>query len=173
MIWFARWWTILTNFIEVWRSGQTWAYRASAPDTNVGGGAINVEISLAGKGYEIEIDSITIGPDDYSGAEIVQVDLQDVDDNNIGRLANITQDNQVLSLPALGESPAANNEMAMIQGFTLSGTDKIFIQTGALAQNETLTVAIRARLRGGTKPTVTWSSSGTLGTVTIDYNEVI
>lgn len=163
----------MTNLVEVWRSGQTWAYRASAPEINAGGGALTALLTLAGKGYEIEIDSIHIGPDDYSTGEIVQVDKLDKDDNNIQRLANVTLDNQTLSLPSLGKEPGANNEAAMREKSTLSGTDKIRMTTGALAQNETLTVAIRARLRGGTKPIVTWSASGTLGTVTISQNEVI
>lgn len=164
---------ILTNLISTWRGGQTWAYKATFAQTAGGGGALDVEIGYGLKGNEWELESITIGPDDYSGPEIVQADILDVDDDAVARLANTSLDNQRLSWPGLGEVIGTTNEAALRARHMISGTDKVFIQTGALANTETLTFTIRARLRGGIVPTVTFGGGGTPGTPTISYDEVI
>ncbi len=161
----------MTNVVETMRGGITWAYRASAPDTNAGGGAISLKVTVP-LGSEMELDMLSVGPDDYTGAETIQADILDEDDNAIFRLLNTTLDNQRMTWPALGEAGSASNDGASRGKLTISGGDYVFVQTGALAQNETLTVAIRARIRG-TKPTVLWAASGTLGTITTDYNKGI
>jgi hypothetical protein len=84
-------------------------------------------------------------------------------------------DNQATHFPSLGEAVGTDHQPAWRQNLLLSGADQIFVNASALAQNETLTIAIRAQV-DGLSPEVS-STEGTiknadLGTSTT-YDRVI
>jgi hypothetical protein len=164
--------------VKNWPGGRTWGYHATVTMTAAGGGDLVCTVS-PGAGSEMILTKICIGPDDYAGAEQIDVDLKDDADNMIDQLMDLSLDNQQFNGPGstVFSDDTDNSQTNTIGSSTvnfpeiISGTDKLVIDTTDLAQNETLTILFRARYRGK-KPTVTWTTSGTKSE-SVSYNKTI
>lgn len=159
------------NLIQTLEGGAIWAYRAVATENNAGGGTLTLDIEPT-VGYLLLPKIIMVGRDNYGAARTISGYVYDKDGNDIYRFFSQGLDNQAIVVPTSGDLIAANNDGALHSPIRIQGPDLLKFQAGAVAQTETFTLAIRA-LIFGRKPTVTWSSSGTLGTVTTTYNEVL
>lgn len=168
----------MTNKIHVWPAGSIWAYRAVFTQTATGGGAIKADFS-PGIGSQMFIIHFMTGPDDYSGARTVTIFHRDSANNLVtASWLGLAVDNQKITFPHSLAVGAANSAMGMARSIWdtfLSGSDKLAVEiSDAGAANETLTVTIRARIRG-LIPTVSKARSGAPSTVSITetYNLVI
>ena len=148
-----------------------WAYRAVFTQTNAGGG--NVIVTIACNERTLFLYG-TIGTDNYAVDRDVTVWIEDSAGNRIGNLMFTTPTDNV-RLPIIFDSVAAvaDNATMKLHQRLLQGTDeRIKIQASALAQNETLTLAIRA-LISDWPPTITTTGSGGTVTTTVTYDKVI
>lgn len=118
--------------------------------------------------------AIMIGPDAYAGGSTaVSLWLYDKDDNQITKLAGNNIDDQRLSLvQAVRDSSGStiSSVGAPVMPYPLGWPDYLQIGTGTIAQNETLTVALRAIVYD-VLPIVTAPISDT--TITTSYTEII
>ena len=163
----------MTNQIETWPAGSTWAYRAVFKESGAGGGTITVDVT-PGAGNEMLIMSIHMGADNYGANRTVTVRLEDSANNRIQDIfSSGTIDNTHTNLPLIGSDSTLGDWSKLGgQGFIVSGTDSLTFIAASLAQNEELTIAIRARLKGK-MPAITAASTGTIGTTVTTYSKVL
>jgi len=162
---------MMTNNIETWPAGSTWAYLAVFKEDGAGGGTVNIDIS-PGAGNEMILMFMHLGPDDYAANRTITVRIEDSANNRLMDIYSAAIDNAHVNLPLVNSD---STSMAWNKtGFPLiiSGTDTLTINGASLAQNEEITVAIRARLRGPI-PSITATSSGTIGTTVTTYSKVM
>jgi len=160
------------KLVSVWPAGGIWAYRAVFTQTNVGGGNVVVDIS-PGLGSEFLLLSLLTGLDDYAADRTLSFDHLDTGNNRVGRFTTLaTVDNEYYLWPhSIPAASTTNYAVSYIAWF--AGTDKLAITAEALAQNETLTITIRARLKGRIPGIVSTRSTGTVGAPTETYNAVL
>lgn len=151
----------------MWDFGY-WMYQATFTQTNAGGGNVIVDISL-GDPYFCEVEILSIGPDNYAAVRNIDIILRDTDNDAIAYLFSDNVDNSLIQFPNFGADSDTRLNKERLQ---LGGTDKLSIEATALAQNETLTVNIRAKLKNKKPGVVTTRSTGTV-TTSEAYNEVV
>lgn len=154
---------------------RVWQYKATATQTDIGGGSIMMDIS-PGIGNAMFVYLLSVGADDYAAGRTCSVRIYDNEatKNIISLLASAVLDNQYLRVPqSNSQATTAQNEIDTSGGFWVYGTDNLRILYSALAQNETATVIIRAFVKGN-KPSVSVSdSTGTVADPTEAYNVVV
>lgn len=158
----------------VWPSGATWMWRGVLTQTGAGGGNNVLNFSID-EGNEIIIQRILIGPDDYDAGNAVAIQILDQEStpNTIAEWQSTSLDNQTLAIPASRDAGTANNQQDTTSDLSrlLTGHTTLRIRADALIQNETLTVAIAARIRGVIPTIATTGSSGTVS-LAITYSKV-
>lgn len=157
-----------------WPWGATWAYSAVYTQSNAGGGNVIITVT-PGAGSELMIDYIRTGLDNYGADRAVYFDIYDGEatpERQVNLLTLGTVDNEYLVWPYLG----ATDDLTTLrprQMQMISGTDNLRLTFDSLANTETVTLSIRARIRG-VMPTVAHAlSTGTVGAPTVVYNTVI
>lgn len=154
-----------------------WKYRASFKQGNAAAKYLQIEV-IPDNGSRMVIAYWSTGPDDYSGNETIKWHLRDSADNVIVLLAkdNTSVDNARMSLPSEdGSAETISQAIASMPGqVVIAGDDALVVETSQLAQNETLTLTIRAWLWGDI-PTIDVSNSEAAGDVvtTTTYSTVI
>jgi len=161
----------MTNAIDVWPSGATWAYRGTLTQSNAGGGNGVITI-IPGAGSEFMLIWVHLGPNDYAAARTVTVRVEDTDNNRIMDIYSAAIDNVHVNLPITNSDSVASALNKSGFPFMISGTDILHFDAASLAQNETFTIAIRARLKGKIPTIATTGSTGTVALVA-DYNTVL
>ena len=139
--------------------------RRVATQANVGGGAVIVDIALgAGQVGWIELSTFT-----NSGTNGLFVDVLDEDNMIVGRLAGIASAaGNALRVPSIGTAASASlNVNESVRRYLGPGMKWSIYQTGAGAQNDTLTVAVTLFLSTNTEPTWDKSRSTNAADVTL------
>lgn len=154
-----------------------WKYRAVFKTTNVAAKYLQVEFTPPNGGRMVILHTMT-GPDDYSGNETVKMSIRDSAGNLVAVLMkDLTSiDNARITFPA-PEGTAQGGGLGLTANpgqLVIAGDDSLVWETSQLAQNEELTIAIRAWLWGDL-PTVSKANSETPADVTVTetYNVVI
>lgn len=153
--------------IATWPAGSMWAYHAVFTQSNAGGGNVLIQIT-PGAGTEVILQSVQIGPDDYAADRTGAIQLMDSEGtpNRVARLIPLAAiDNEVMMWPSINAT-ADFTHLWPGQQIIMTGADQLRIYLNAFAQNETITVAIRARLRGQIPVITTTGSGGTVGVAT-------
>jgi len=145
-------------------------YSAEVPELNAGGENITAKLEDNSRGrWKLAI--LRVKPTDYAAGRTVSFEIKDEDDQIVVPLGSVSIDNQSLNIPTLDETLAADNTINQIlRDYIFAGGDYLLVTWAALAQNEVADLLFRART-GAAKVKVTWASSGTLGTVTTDYDQ--
>lgn len=149
-----------------------WAYRAVFKQTDVGGGAIVVNIIAQER---MVILYGLIGPNDYAAVRAIACQVRDTSGNLIGNaLKAINMDNARVVFPATGEGAAVvvENVSEFNKHIVLGKGEYLYLFTDALVQNEELTIAVRALIQTSLPSVTTTGSAGTV-TITTTYNKVI
>ena len=150
--------------VVTWPYGATWEYRAVITQTAVGPKFVKVQFNFgSGKGAEHILMYGTLGPDDYAAGRQADIFIADGEtaNNIIAKLNSASLDNQTLGFPSL---PVAGADgIARPNMFVISRPDVVVVNVAALAQNETVTVNVRFRLRHRI-PSVTITTDGTVST---------
>ena len=147
---------------EFWRDGRTFRYRAQWNCDKVAGSAWNCFISPQA-GDEFELEYIAIDAFDYTAATTLLIALHDGTQITARLMYDSSYDNENIVYPndsLLIASPSAAylSVFKAANNLILSGTDRILIQVGGMAQNEKVTFGIRCRCRMRA-PTITVSES--------------
>ena len=148
-----------------------WAYKATFKQTDVGGGSIAVQITA---NERIVILFGRIGPNDYAAGRNVKVRISDEDDDVIATIMSVASvDNNTYHFPVADHSVVASSDGPQLEKRVVLGKgDYLDFAATSLAQNEELTVIIRALMRDW-PPTVTTTGSGGTVTTTVAYDKVI
>lgn len=147
-----------------------WAYRAVFKQTDAGGGNIVVIINPTGR---FRLLYGTIGPDDYAAARTISSYIDDGSDHLVARLIESGTSINNVTIPLISDASLSGGEANQIQKTVeMSGIDLLKISANSLAQNEELTISIRALIERGI-PTIDISDSGGTVTITETYNKVI
>ena len=136
-----------------------WALDYQAQTTDVAGGSLILTITPAA-GTWFKILSILIGPDDYTTDETIIVKIYDENDSPIKSIIhNSGTDNEILEGPGF---PVLADDVTSAEGSSrgslgmydsyVAHPDKLRFITSALAQNETFTIRIRAKLKSAKPP---------------------
>jgi len=149
-----------------------WRYRGVATQANAAGGAVIIDISPGAGNYLELIDAFVSN----SGTNSVNVAVRDSSNNTVSIHATVASGAATATyLPSIGANAASSGAIASSVGLKVFGADKLSLyQAGAGAQNDTLTVNIRAFVRSDTAPTVSKARSTNQADVTIveTYNTV-
>jgi hypothetical protein len=154
-----------------WPAGATWVYHTVGIQSNAGGGNGIVNFAID-EGNEVIFQRIIIGPDNYGAARSITVTVRDETPANVAIWGSLSMDNQTLSIPA--SALAAANAIQDTTGDLsrlVTGAMTLRVTAVALAQNETLTIGIAARIRGAIPTVTTTGSTGTWEIVT-GYSKV-
>lgn len=156
-----------------WPFGRTWNFRGVMTQQAAGGGSLVYHITI-GAGTELIIQSIQLGADDYAAGRTANISILSSAVAVIASLQTASVDNQTLGIPADRVASTAGAVLNSTPQLTrlVGGDDQLIrVRADALAQNETLTVAIRARIRG-IKPTVATTGSGGTPSLATTYDKV-
>jgi len=147
-----------------------WQMRAVYTQTDVGGGTVVAKMAPLG-GEVMELVSLAIGPDNYEAGRNLDIYIEDSAGNNILSVVGgvISIDNVKVNVPGLPAVLAGGNK-PNIKDLLIAGEDKLVVSVASLAQNETVTIAIRAKIYGRTRPVTDKSDSGGTVTETKNYN---
>ena len=147
-----------------------WAYKATAKQTNVGGGQLTISVKF---NERFQLFTGLIGPDAYAAGRVCRVEVYDILGNITQSVASKTLDNQRLPFPWADVSTAAISDGVETQRYDVYGAgDELRINVAATVQNEELTITLRG-LISTTKPTVEVDLSAGTPTLTVAYNKVI
>ncbi len=148
-----------------------WVYRAVFKQTDAGGGAIKVTLTM---NERTVILFGRIGQDDYAAGRVVLGLVHDTEGNEIARiLSNSTVDNQIFHFPVNDHSAVTTADGPQLEKRLILGTgQKIILNAASLVQNEELTVAVQALIRNWPPTIVTTGSAGVV-TTTLTYDKVI
>jgi len=139
---------------------------------NAGGGSIILRVG-AGVGSTVWMYNLSVGPDDYAAVRTLTVSINNGDNGRIVDLFPATAvDNRRLNFPAPGPEAAAFDSVGTSEYIRITGNATLQIFAATLVQNETLTFAFEAIVRGDT-PGVTSTASGGTVTLTTSQDNVI
>ncbi len=144
------------------RSYRIWQYKAVLTNLSTEAGNLSFRFTPSNDN-RIIFEYGAIGKDDYASNRTSNVLVRDSITNEISRLAAAgTVDNQRLPLfftPDDSAAPTADEPPIKLQDWELVGTDHLFVRMSSLAQAETLTLIVRARVWGPDAPVVDTSDS--------------
>lgn len=155
-----------------WPSGMTWAYRAIFKQTHPEGGSIVVHITPGPGNEMILLAARAVN----SGVNGMGIWIRDKNHNAVVRLGSVRKGpKSSASFPSIGSPAAEGDYAAHSTGLIVSGSDSLsFEQNETGAQSDTLTIAVRARIKGD-KPRVYKEQSThpqTVATTTV-YDEIL
>ncbi len=153
---------------QPWWEWGMWFYRAVITQTNGAGGAIVMDIAPTGGNMMLVMHAKGVN----SGTNSLQILRNDEDNNESIRMATVASGaGSVITIPrdSLGVSTDSGHAISapMETRFFRASDRFVILQGGAGAQNDTLTIDIRAFLSSADRPVVTKGRSTNAGDVTI------
>jgi len=145
-----------------------WKYRVVLTQNDASASDCGILISLDTEGA-ILLKSFVLGKDAYAADRVVRVSIEDSAGNRVRTIASASMNNlrmegpsfAVLDTKTTAAASSAQSNIGVLNDHWVVGSDVIRIEAEDLAQNEQLTITLRALLIANRKPTITLVGTNT------------